>query len=96
MNDTLVSASLMFLVPATLLFGAHGVAQGRGMKLLICLLGAGVAGLWLYRVWFWTGLTLVDRHTALGLAGLYGAAWLVTLLAQLRSLVGPGGDGRRY
>ncbi len=92
MNDTLVSASLMFLVPATLLFGAHGVAQGRGMKLLVCLLGTGVAGLWLYRIWFWTGLSLVDRHTALGLAGLYGAAWLITLLGQLRAFA--GGDGR--
>lgn len=93
MNDTLVSACLMFLIPATLLFGAHGVAQGRGMKLLVCVLGAGVAGLWLYRIWFWTGLTLVDRHTALGLSGLYAAAWLVTLLAQLRAFAG-GGDGR--
>jgi hypothetical protein len=89
MNDTLVSASLMFLVPATLLFGAHGVAHGRGMKLLVCLLGTGVAGLWLYRIWLWSGLSLADRHTALGLAGLYAAAWVVTLLAQLKALVSP-------
>ncbi|MGO9361684.1 MAG: hypothetical protein ACLP1D_29055 [Xanthobacteraceae bacterium] len=94
MNDTLVSACLMFLVPATLLFGAHGVANGRGMKLLVCLLGLGVAGLWLYRIWLWSGLSLADRHTALGLAGLYAAAWLVTLLAQLKALVAPG-DARR-
>ena len=87
MNDTLVSANLMFLIPATLLFGAHGVAGGRGMRFLVCLLGIGVAGLWLYRIWFWTGLSLPDRHTALGLSGLYTAAWVVTLLAQLRSLV---------
>lgn len=86
MNDTLVSACLMFLIPATLLFGAHGVAHGAFSRLLVCLLGFGVAALWLYRIWFWSGLTPVDRHTALGLAGLYGAAWLVTLLAQLKAM----------
>jgi hypothetical protein len=89
MNDTLVSANLMFLVPATLLFGAHGVAAGHGMRFLVCLLGVGVAGLWLYRIWFWTGLSLADRHTALGLSGLYAAAWVVTLLAQIKALAAP-------
>lgn len=88
MNDTLISACLLFLIPATLLFGAHGVAQGHFSRLLVCVLGLGVAGLWLYRIWYWSGLSLPDRHTALGLSGMYVAAWLVTLLVQLRGLAG--------
>ena len=51
MNETLISACQMFLIPATLLFAAVGVANSQGIKLLICLLGVATAGLWIYRVW---------------------------------------------
>jgi hypothetical protein len=38
----------MFLVPATLLFGALGVAKLRPLlKVLVCLLGVATAGIWL-------------------------------------------------
>jgi hypothetical protein len=76
----------MFLVPATLLFGALGVANSSFLKMLVCLLGAATAGLWLYRIWWWTGLSLLDRRTALGLAGMYAFAWLVTFLVQLKNM----------
>jgi hypothetical protein len=39
MNETLISACTMFLVPATLLFGALGVANSSFLKMLVCLLG---------------------------------------------------------
>jgi hypothetical protein len=94
MNETLISACQMFLIPATLLFAAVGVANSRGIKLLICLLGVTTAGLWIYRVWYWSGLSLLDRRTALGLAGLYGLAWIFTLLVQLKNMVSPGHNRR--
>ena len=94
MNETLIAACQMFLVPATLLFAAQGVANTRGLKLLVCLMGVATTGLWLYRVWFWSGLSVMDRRVALGLAGLYALAWIFTLLVQVKNMVAPGHDRR--
>lgn len=94
MNETLISACQMFLIPATILFAAVGVPNSRGLKLLICLMGVATTGLWLYRVWYWAGLSLMDRRTALGLAGLYTLAWVFTLLIQLKNMASSG-YGRR-
>jgi hypothetical protein len=90
MNENLISLCQMFLIPATLLFAAAGVAHSQGIKLLICLTGVATTGLWLYRVWFWTSLSVIDRRTALGLAGLYTLAWIFTLLVHLKNMVAPG------
>ena len=86
MNETLISACMLFLIPATLLFGALGVAHSSFLKMLVCLLGVATTGLWLYRIWWWTNLSLIDRRTALGLAGMYAAAWLITLLVQIKNV----------
>ncbi|MEW6640568.1 MAG: hypothetical protein AB1586_08670 [Pseudomonadota bacterium] len=94
MNETLIAACQMFLVPTTLLFGALGVANTRGLKLLICLLGVATSGLWLYRIWYWATLSIMDRRTALGLSGLYALAWIFTLLVQVKNMVAPGYDRR--
>jgi hypothetical protein len=94
MNETLIAACQLFLVPATLLFGAVGVAHTRGLKVLVSVLGVATTGLWLYRIWFWTNLSVMDRRVSLGLAGLYAAAWLITLLSQIKALVAPGHDRR--
>jgi hypothetical protein len=94
MNESLVSACQMFLLPATLLFGALGVANWPGLRLLVCFLGTATTGLWFYRVWYWTGLSIMDRRTALGLAVLFGLAWLFTSLTQIKRLVAPSYDRR--
>jgi hypothetical protein len=94
LNEPLVATCQMFLVPATILFAAIGVANARFVKLLVCLLGVAVVTLWFYRVWWWTGLTLLDRRTGLGIAGLFGFCWVLTLLHQLKSMFTGGHDGR--
>ncbi len=94
MNETLISACQMFLIPATILFAAVGVPNSQGLKLLICLMGVATTGLWLYRVWYWSGLSVMDRRTALGLAGLYALAWVFTFLIQLKNMFS-GGYSRR-
>ncbi|WOH64773.1 hypothetical protein [Bradyrhizobium sp. BWA-3-5] len=86
MNETLISACMLFLIPATLLFGALGVAHSSFLKMLVCLLGVATTGLWLYRIWWWTNLSLIDRRTALGLSGMYAAAWLITFLVQIKNV----------
>jgi hypothetical protein len=86
MKETMISACTMFLVPATLLFGALGVAHSSFLKVLVCLLGVATTGLWVYRIWWWTNLSLMDRRTALGLAGMYASAWVVTFLVQLKNV----------
>lgn len=85
MNETLISTCQMFLVPLTILFAAVGVANSRFVKLLVCLLGVGLAGLWIWRVWLWTGLSLIDKRTGIGLAGSFALCWVLTLLAQIKS-----------
>ncbi|HEX7961988.1 MAG TPA: hypothetical protein VF493_18865, partial [Terriglobales bacterium] len=77
-----------------ILFAAVGVANSQGLKLLVCFLGVATTGLWIYRVWYWAGLSLIDRRTALGLAGLYGLAWVFTLLIQLKNTVSSGYNRR--
>jgi hypothetical protein len=93
-NETLVATCQMFLVPATILFAAVGVANTRFVKLLVCLLGVAIAALWIYRIWLWTGLSLIDRRTGLGIAGLFGLCWVLTLLHQLKSMFTGGYDRR--
>jgi hypothetical protein len=93
-NETLVATCQMFLVPATILFAAVGVANTRFVKLLVCLLGVAVAVLWIYRIWLWTGLSLIDRRTGLGIAGLFGLCWVLTLLHQIKSMFTGGYDRR--
>lgn len=95
MNESLISTCQMFLIPATLLFGALGVANSQGLRLLVCFLGAATTGLWLYRVWYWAGLTILDRRTALGLAGLFALAWLFTSLTHLKRTIAPASYDRR-
>ncbi len=90
MNETLISACQMFLIPATILFAAVGVPNSQSLKLLICLMGMATSGLWLYRVWYWAGLSVMDRRTVLGLAGLYALAWVFTFLIQLKNMFSPG------
>jgi hypothetical protein len=87
MNDTLVATCQMFLVPLTILFAAVGVANTRFVKLLVCLLGVAIAALWNYRIWLWGGLSLIDRRTGIGLAGLFAFCWVLTLLHQMKSMV---------
>jgi hypothetical protein len=52
-----------------------------------------ITALWIYRIWLWTGLSLVDRRTGLGIAGMFAFCWVATLLHQLKSL-GSGGYDR--
>ena len=94
MNETLISACQMFLIPATILFAAVGVPNSRGLKLLICLMGVATTGLWAFRIWYWTGLSVMDRRTALGLSGLYVLAWIFTFLIQLKTTFSRGYDRR--
>jgi hypothetical protein len=55
----------------------------------VCLLGVATTGMWVYRIWWWASLSLIDRRTALGLAGLFACAWLVTFLVQLKNVFSP-------
>ncbi|MGM4917881.1 hypothetical protein SAMN03159423_2794 [Bradyrhizobium sp. NFR13] len=92
MNESLIAICQLFLVPLTILFAAVGVANARFVKLLVCLLGVGLAGLWLYRIYLWTGLSVIDRRTAYGLAGSFALCWVLTLLHQIKSSFGGGYD----
>jgi hypothetical protein len=93
-NESLISTCQLFLIPLTILFAAVGVANTRFVKLLVCLLGIALAALWLYRIWLWTGLSLIDRRTGLGLSGMFALCWVLTLLHQVKSSFGGGYERR--
>jgi hypothetical protein len=79
----------MFLVPASILFGALALATSPPLKALVSLIGLATSGVWFYRIWFWTGLAVIDRNTALALAGVFAAAWLIALVGHVVGWVRP-------
>lgn len=74
----------MFLVPASILFGALGVATTELLKTGISAMGLATSAVWFIRVWLWTGLEEIDRITILVLAGIFVAAWFCTLVTHIR------------
>src|SRR5882724_9807550 len=71
MDEKLVAACQMFLVPATILFAALAVATREALKTLLCIIGVVVSTAWLYRLYRWTGLSDADRNTAFALAYIF-------------------------
>lgn len=82
MDRDLSAACQMFLVPATILFGALGVAGSEALKTLISLMGLVTSFVWSVRICIWRTLAPIDRNTALTLASTFVAAWLVALIAH--------------
>ena len=82
MDQQLIMACQMFLVPATILFAALGVASTKSLKTVISLMGVVTSGVWYYRILEWTGLKPVDSRTAHILAGLFLLAWLGSLIVH--------------
>lgn len=75
----LIAACQMFLVPASILFGALGVAPTEQLKTLVSLMGLLTSGVWFYRIYEWPKLEFIDQFTALVLAGIFLCAWLLSL-----------------
>ena len=84
MDEKLVAACQMFLVPATILFTALAVAEKEALKTLLCIIGVGVSTAWLYRLYRWTELPDADRHTAFALAYIFFAAAIIAAIVHFR------------
>jgi hypothetical protein len=79
-NETLIHACEMFLIPATILFVALALAPTDKLKQLIAILGVLTSLIWLFRILFWKGvLTSVDFTVTFILALIFLAAWLIAL-----------------
>src|ERR1700741_3703912 len=83
MNPALISACQMFLVPASILFAAVGVAKTEPLKTLLSFLGAVTSGIWVFRISKWGGLGHYDYWSALGLAVLFLVSWIVASFTHL-------------
>jgi len=84
MDKDLISACQMFLVPASILFAALGVASTEQLKTLVSVMGLATSGVWAVRIWLWGGLSPADSRTALTLALVFVVAWIVALIAHAR------------
>jgi hypothetical protein len=91
----LIATCEMFLVPASILFGALALAPSSSLKTLISLLGLITSGVWFYRLWFWTGIAIIDRNTVLALAGVFAVAWLIAFAGQATALARRGSGAPR-
>jgi hypothetical protein len=78
----LIAACQMFLVPASILFGALALAGTLTLRIVISLMGVVTSGVWFYRVWFWGGLATIDRDTVLILAGVFTVTWFALFASQ--------------
>jgi hypothetical protein len=84
MDDKLVAACQMFLVPATILISALGLAATEALKTLLCFIGVAVSTAWLFRLYRWTGLSDADRSTAFALAYIFFAAAIIAAIVHFR------------
>jgi len=81
MDKNLVETCQMFLIPASILFTALGVATTEALKTLLSAMGTVLSLLWLYRLAQWTEFSDADATTAFGLA------WVFTLGAVISLVV---------
>jgi len=84
MDEKLVAACQMFLVPAAILFAALAVATREALKTLLCIIGVVVSTAWLYRLYRWTGLSDADRNTTFALAYIFFAAAIIAAVVHFR------------
>lgn len=86
MNDTLIHACEMFLLPTTVLFLAFGLAPSERLKALISAVGVLTSVIWTFHIIFWTGiLTTVDFTTTLILSLVFLGAWVIAAIPHTRS-----------
>jgi|tagenome__1003787_1003787.scaffolds.fasta_scaffold20316001_1 hypothetical protein len=89
MNKDLLDFCQMFLVPASILFAAIGIAQTEWLKGLISAMGAGMSALWCYRVHEWPELTQPDYVTAFGLGLTFGGTAAISAIVHfIRAMLG--------
>ncbi len=84
MPTDLINACQMFLVPCAILFAALGVAPTEQLKTLISVMGTATSGIWVFRIWLWSGLFPMDRYTTLALATIFLVAWVMSLIVHAR------------
>ncbi len=86
MNDALIHACEMFLLPTTVLFLAFGLAPSERLKALISAVGVLTSVIWAFHIIFWTGiLTPIDFATTLILSLIFLGAWVIAAIPHTRS-----------
>ena len=84
MKPELITMCQMFLVPASVLVTALGIARTEGLKVGVSIIGIVISLIWITRILLWPGLTDVDMFTALALAGTVFFASIVSLVVHVK------------
>jgi hypothetical protein len=82
MDEKLVVTCHMFMVPATILVAALGLAATEALKTLLCFIGLIVSGAWFFRLLYWTGLSGPDQFAAFTLAITFLLAAMIALVVH--------------
>ena len=86
MNDTLIHACEMFLIPTTILFIAFALASTEKLKAVTSILGVITSAVWLLHIIFWTGiLTVIDLAATLVLSVVFLITWVIVAFLMPRS-----------
>lgn len=86
MNDTLIHACEMFLLPTTISFIAFGIAPTQKLKTLTSVLGALTSAVWVVDIIFWTGiLTAIDFITTVVLSVIFLITWIIVAYPLARA-----------
>ena len=92
MNDSLVAACQLFLVPSSILFGALGVANTEPLKTMISAMGLTTCLLWVVRLHILLcaqsganpSVPYIDIYFGLALAYIFALAYLASIVAHTR------------
>ena len=90
MNESLVAACQLFLVPSSILFAALGVAKTDQLKTMISVMGFATCLLWIVRLHILlstqSGVTpavpYIDIYFGLALAYIFALAYMVSIIAH--------------
>jgi hypothetical protein len=81
MGKNVIDECQMFLVPATILFGALGLASTDPLKALLSAMGLLIAAIWCYRGIQWSETK--DKITSAGLAAIFVVGGAISTLVHL-------------
>jgi hypothetical protein len=85
MDKQLIAAYQMFLVPASILFTALGVARTEGLKTGISAIGIMMSGVWGSAIWNWNPpLPPVQSRIALSMPIIFGIIAIIAFIVHLR------------
>jgi len=86
-DKNVIEESQMFLVPASILFAAIGIAETEPLKALLSAMGVAISIIWLCRGFAWT--QTLDKFTAIGFAFTFLTGGAISMVVHVSRWLAP-------